>query len=134
MKIDEDKKITVCIRKRPLFAKEKSRKEQDIIKVNGERLVLEEEREKVDLTKYIEYHKYRFDKVFSEKTDNREVNLIDLQQSFEESSERISQWTQGHLFRIRTDRQRKDIHYDWLKQYKGTISTSFRRSFQAENN
>lgn len=67
-------KIQVAIRKRPLTERELKKKTEDIIEVikpNG--LFLKEERKKVDLTKYIEEHAFKFDGVFDEFSTNQEI-------------------------------------------------------------
>ncbi|XP_049548906.1 kinesin-like protein Klp10A isoform X2 [Anopheles darlingi] len=66
--------ITVCVRKRPLSKKEKTRKDIDVICVpNSETLLVHEPKTKVDLTKYLENQKYRFDYVFDETCSNETV-------------------------------------------------------------
>ncbi|XP_049538638.1 kinesin-like protein Klp10A isoform X3 [Anopheles darlingi] len=66
--------ITVCVRKRPLSKKEKARKDIDVICVpNPETLFVHEPKAKVDLTKYLENQKYRFDYVFDETCSNEAV-------------------------------------------------------------
>mgnify|MGYP003431225873 CR=1 FL=1 len=78
MKNQKTRKIRVVIRKRPISKKEIQCKEKDIVKSHDPEIIVAEDREKVDLTKFIEYHKYRFDRVFSENVTNNEVNLKDL--------------------------------------------------------
>ncbi|XP_017077550.2 kinesin-like protein Klp59C [Drosophila eugracilis] len=63
--------ITVCVRKRPLSRKEESQKNMDIITVpTPDTLIVHEQRFKVDLTKYLEHHTFRFDYTFDEKCSN----------------------------------------------------------------
>jgi hypothetical protein len=64
----------VTIRKRPLSKKELSKGEKDVVIVKDEVISVYEEREKVDLTKYNEVHKYRFDRVYDERTSTQEVS------------------------------------------------------------
>ncbi|EGD78056.1 hypothetical protein PTSG_12813 [Salpingoeca rosetta] len=64
-------KITVCVRKRPLGKKENNNNEIDCITApDGQLTVVHEPKEKVDLTKYIENHEFRFDYSFDEACDN----------------------------------------------------------------
>jgi len=61
----EPPKIRVVVRKRPLFGKEITRNDKDILTVVGTNsLCVQEIKEKVDLTKYIEEHSFTFDNVF----------------------------------------------------------------------
>jgi kinesin family protein 2/24 len=73
-KAKEPPKIRVVVRKRPLFGKEIIRNDRDIIEVIGEgSLVMQELKEKVDMTKYIEEHSFTFDNVFDSDQDNTAV-------------------------------------------------------------
>lgn len=70
----EDHQITVCVRKRPLSRKEVNRKEIDVISVpRKDTLIVHEPRNKVDLTKFLENHKFRFDYAFDDRCDNAMV-------------------------------------------------------------
>lgn len=70
----EDHQITVCVRKRPLSRKENARKEIDVISVpRKDTLIVHEPRNKVDLTKFLENHKFRFDYAFDDRCDNAMV-------------------------------------------------------------
>lgn len=70
----EDHQITVCVRKRPLSRKEINRKEIDVISVpRKDTLIVHEPRNKVDLTKFLEHHKFRFDYAFDDRCDNAMV-------------------------------------------------------------
>lgn len=70
----EPPKIRVVIRKRPLFGKEITRQEKDILTVVGDNsLIVQELKEKVDLTKYIEEHQFTFDNVFEADRDNNDL-------------------------------------------------------------
>lgn len=69
-----DNKISVCVRKRPVDKKELSRKEIDVVTVpNKDHIVVHQPQVKVDLTKYIENQKFRFDYTFDEDSDNEMV-------------------------------------------------------------
>lgn len=66
--------ITVCVRKRPVSKKEVARKELDVISVpTKDTLLVHEPKTKVDLTKYLENHKFRFDYAFDDTSSNELV-------------------------------------------------------------
>ncbi|XP_030383407.1 kinesin-like protein Klp59C [Scaptodrosophila lebanonensis] len=66
--------IMVCVRKRPLNRKEVAEKEQDVISVpTKDVLVVHEPKKQVDLTKFLENHKFRFDYTFNELCSNATV-------------------------------------------------------------
>ncbi|GMT14917.1 hypothetical protein PFISCL1PPCAC_6214, partial [Pristionchus fissidentatus] len=66
-----DNKITVCVRKRPLNKKETTRKEIEVVTVpNKDHLIVHQPQVKVDLTKYLENQKFRFDYAFDENSGN----------------------------------------------------------------
>uniref|UniRef100_A0A2M4AKW6 Kinesin-like protein n=4 Tax=Anopheles TaxID=7164 RepID=A0A2M4AKW6_9DIPT len=68
--------ITVCVRKRPLSKREKARKDIDVVCVpNHNTLLVHEPKVKVDLTKYLENQKYRFDYIFDETCTNETVYM-----------------------------------------------------------
>ncbi|KAH8341803.1 hypothetical protein KR074_007270 [Drosophila pseudoananassae] len=70
----DDHQITVCVRKRPISRKEVNRKEIDVISVpRKDMLIVHEPRSKVDLTKFLENHKFRFDYAFNDTCDNAMV-------------------------------------------------------------
>ena len=67
-------RITVCIRKRPLSAKETKSRDVDVATVSSmDELMIHEPKTKVDLTKYLENQQFRFDCVFDESSDNEIV-------------------------------------------------------------
>ncbi|KAJ1977933.1 hypothetical protein H4R35_002105 [Dimargaris xerosporica] len=69
-----EERIRVCVRKRPLSARECNRQETDVIETTGRRtLVLHEPKTKVDLTKYVERHSFMFDEVFDESVNNHQL-------------------------------------------------------------
>lgn len=69
-----DHQICVCVRKRPLSKKELNKKEIDVIIVpSGDYCVVHEPKQKVDLTKYLENHKFWFDYAFDENANNELV-------------------------------------------------------------
>ena len=66
--------ITVCVRKRPLNKKERSRKEVDVVTVpNKDQTIVHEPKTKVDLTKYLDNQHFRFDYAFDETCTNELV-------------------------------------------------------------
>uniref|UniRef100_A0A8C4R7Y6 Kinesin-like protein n=1 Tax=Eptatretus burgeri TaxID=7764 RepID=A0A8C4R7Y6_EPTBU len=67
----QNHKICVCVRKRPLNKRDVRAKEVDIITVATQNcIVVHEPRQKVDLTRYLENVKFRFDYVFDSHADN----------------------------------------------------------------
>lgn len=69
-----DTRICVCVRKRPLNRKEIARKEIDVITIPSKDILLvSEPKTKVDLTKYLENQKFRFDYAFDETCSNQLV-------------------------------------------------------------
>ncbi|CAH0727654.1 unnamed protein product, partial [Brenthis ino] len=70
----EDHQITVCVRKRPLNKKEVAKKEVDVISVpTKDQMIVHEPKNKVDLTKYLENQKFRFDYAFDDSCTNEVV-------------------------------------------------------------
>ncbi|KAG5683631.1 hypothetical protein PVAND_012903 [Polypedilum vanderplanki] len=70
----EDHQITVCVRKRPLSRKEIMKKELDVISVpSKDTLIVHEPKTKVDLTKFLENHNFRFDYAFDDTCNNELV-------------------------------------------------------------
>ena len=66
--------ITVCVRKRPLNKKEKSRKEVDVVTIpNKDQTIVHEPKTKVDLTKYLDNQHFRYDYAFDETCTNELV-------------------------------------------------------------
>ncbi|KAI9482556.1 P-loop containing nucleoside triphosphate hydrolase protein [Zychaea mexicana] len=71
---DLNQKIRVCVRKRPLSRKDLERAEKDIINAIGTRsLQINEPKLKLDLTKYIDQHKFTFDDVFDADAKNTSI-------------------------------------------------------------
>ncbi|CBZ51587.1 hypothetical protein NCLIV_013810 [Neospora caninum Liverpool] len=67
-------RIAVVVRKRPLSDAEKKRNEADLVQTRGRNAVLvDEPREKVDLTPYVMRHEFRVDYAFDEHSTNAEV-------------------------------------------------------------
>ncbi|KFG54853.1 internal kinesin motor domain [Toxoplasma gondii FOU] len=67
-------RIAVVVRKRPLNEAERKRNEADLVQTRGRNAVLvDEPREKVDLTPYVMRHEFRVDFAFDEKSTNDEV-------------------------------------------------------------
>ncbi|XP_078265900.1 kinesin-like protein KIF24 [Rhinoraja longicauda] len=70
----ETEKIRVCVRKRPLGAREVRRGEVDVAKVEeGKSILVCEKKEAVDLTHYLQQHVFYFDEVFEEACTNHDV-------------------------------------------------------------
>lgn len=69
-----DHQICVCVRKRPINKKEINKKDIDIITTPDKvQIVVHECKLKVDLTKYLENQKFRFDYCFDDKATNELV-------------------------------------------------------------
>jgi len=67
-------KIRVVVRKRPLNKKEISKSDPDILHVESNNsMIVQELKTKVDLTKYMEEHKFTFDNCFGGEATNEEV-------------------------------------------------------------
>lgn len=62
-------RICVIVRKRPI----KNRKERDALHVQGKKIVLTEQKQRMDLTPYIEPHSFVFDRAFSETRSTEEI-------------------------------------------------------------
>jgi hypothetical protein len=71
-------KIKVAVRKRPLNAKEKSLTQSDVCAANNSnrRVLIQEPKVKVDLTKYTESHQFVFDEVFNENSTNEQIYAV----------------------------------------------------------
>jgi len=67
---ERDWRIKVCVRKRPLGRREVEAGHTDIVETESDVIRVLEPREKVDLTKYVERHEFRFDETFNEGHDN----------------------------------------------------------------
>ena len=69
-------KIRVIIRKRPLSKKEISKNEKDVIDIKEKKkVIVKEQKQKVDLTKYIEEHQFIFDLAYNQETTNEQIYL-----------------------------------------------------------
>lgn len=69
-----DHQISVCVRKRPLNKKETGKRELDVITLaSKDTCIVHEPMKKVDLTKYLENQKFRFDYAFDENSTNEVV-------------------------------------------------------------
>ena len=67
-------RISVCVRKRPLNTKETRARTLDVISIpNSNSLYVHEPKHKVDLTKYLDNHAFRFDYAFDETSNNEAV-------------------------------------------------------------
>jgi kinesin family protein 2/24 len=69
-------KIRVIIRKRPLSKKEISKNEKDVIDIKEKKkVIVKEQKQKVDLTKYVEEHQFIFDLAYNQETTNEQIYL-----------------------------------------------------------
>ncbi|CAD6190977.1 unnamed protein product [Caenorhabditis auriculariae] len=69
-----ENRISVCVRKRPLSKKEVTRGEIEVVTIpNKDHIILHQPQVKVDLTKYLENQKFRFDYTFDENSTNELV-------------------------------------------------------------
>ena len=67
-------KIKVIVRKRPANRRESVQKDIDIITTEGKNtIIVKELKNKVDLTKYIEEHRFTFDRAYSDDSSNQEI-------------------------------------------------------------
>ena len=67
-------KIKVIVRKRPANHREFSQNDIDIIGTEGKNIIVVKElKNKVDLTKYIEEHRYTFDRAYNENSTNQQI-------------------------------------------------------------
>jgi len=70
----KDLKICVCVRKRPITKKELNKKDIDVLTIpNKDHIIVHLPKVKVDLTKYIDNQKFRFDCAFHESCNNEIV-------------------------------------------------------------
>ncbi|XP_053536370.1 kinesin-like protein KIF2A isoform X5 [Ictalurus punctatus] len=70
----EERRICVCVRKRPLNKKELTAKELDVLTIPSKHVVLvHEPKQNVDLTRYLENQTFRFDYAFDDSTSNEMV-------------------------------------------------------------
>ena len=66
--------ICVAVRKRPMNKKEMQKKDIDVVTIPRKDLLLvHEPKQKVDLTRYLQNHEFRFDYAFDENSDNEMV-------------------------------------------------------------
>ena len=69
-------KIRVIIRKRPLSKKEQSKNEKDVIDIKeNKKVIVKEQKQKVDLTKYMEEHQFIFDIAYNQEATNEQIYL-----------------------------------------------------------
>jgi kinesin family protein 2/24 len=65
-------KIRVAVRKRPANHREFTQNDIDIIKTEGiNTIIVKELKNKVDLTKYIEEHRFTFDRAYGDSSSNQ---------------------------------------------------------------
>lgn len=69
-----ERRVHVCVRKRPLNARERSAGAADVVAVDGRRVVVAAQRVRVDgITKYVEEQPFSFDTAFGDGADNAAV-------------------------------------------------------------
>ena len=69
-----ENRISVCVRKRPLNKKELTKNEVDVITIPSRDItILHQPQTRVDLTKYLDNQKFRFDYSFDEYANNELV-------------------------------------------------------------
>ena len=67
-------KIRVIVRKRPANRRESAQNDIDIIKTEGKNtIIVKELKNKVDLTKYIEEHRFTFDRAYGDESSNKQI-------------------------------------------------------------
>lgn len=72
----DNERIKVCVRKRPLSSKEVQSNNQDILEMNpsNQSVAVLEDRVKLDgISRYIEKHEFRFDRVFDVTSTNHQI-------------------------------------------------------------
>lgn len=72
----DNERIKVCVRKRPLSSKELLLNHQDILEINPttQSVAVIEDRVKLDgISRYIEKHEFRFDRVFNVESTNHQI-------------------------------------------------------------
>ena len=107
-------KIRVVVRKRPLTQKEHS--DEDVLDVISSREIqVREMKEKLDLTKYCEVHKYFFDNCFAQDDDNFTVSGTlnpDIRPVRATAYRGALRSLKHDLLRLRADWVGKDFHDD----------------------
>jgi kinesin family protein 2/24 len=68
-----DDRITVLVRKRPIFNKELSKGELDCISIVNPHVIAHQTKTKVDLTKYLDNQKYEFDFTYDENNTSEDI-------------------------------------------------------------
>lgn len=71
--LEDVPKIRVAVRKRPLNSKERDTGQVDVVTVKATQVTIHEPKQKVDLTRYVESHKFSFDEVFADESTNEEI-------------------------------------------------------------
>jgi kinesin family protein 2/24 len=121
-------KITVCVRKRPLNKKELANFDYDVVTVpTGSEILVHEPKTKVDLSKYLDNHNFRFDHVFDDDITNATIYRFTaaplVRTIFEGGFATCFAYGQTGLFvfiksRFSLYRQWKDIH-NGRRLYRG---------------
>ena len=83
-------KIRVIIRKRPLSKREISKNEKDVIVIKeNKKVIVKEQKQKVDLTKYIEEHQFIFDLAYDQDATNEKIYLETVRPMIEAAFNKI---------------------------------------------
>ena len=129
---DPTRRLLVCVRKRPMNARERA--DYDVVTVapGGTKLIVHEPRAKVDMTRFLENHVFHFDRVFGEAAASEDLyngtlapimkgvfrggcvaapGVEGLGSGREEGGCPYARLPQArHVLRVRSDRQRQDAH------------------------
>lgn len=70
---DATRRLLVCVRKRPMNARERSDYDVVTCAAGGTRIIVHEPRAKVDMTRFLENHVFNFDRVFSEAATGEDL-------------------------------------------------------------
>lgn len=124
-------KIKVCIRKRPLTKRERNKGDKDIITVKStDQVYVKEQKVKLDLTKYVEEHCFKFDTAYNEETTNRDIyesSILPIV-NFAIKGGKVSCFAYGQTGKLK--RQWEDLHHDRRLQKRGAIPARRERPVQ----
>eukprot|EP01060_Flectonema_neradi_P009209 TRINITY_DN16586_c0_g2_i2.p1 TRINITY_DN16586_c0_g2~~TRINITY_DN16586_c0_g2_i2.p1 ORF type:complete len:407 (+),score=101.82 TRINITY_DN16586_c0_g2_i2:65-1222(+) len=66
-------RISVCVRKRPLNPNEVEKGDNDVLRVRGQTVYVQEPKQRVDCSQYTEEHAFTFDEVFEDHATNEDI-------------------------------------------------------------
>ncbi|XP_028935989.1 kinesin-like protein KIF2B [Ornithorhynchus anatinus] len=70
----DDRRICVCVRKRPLNPRELAMRDLDVVTIPaGDIVLVHESKQRVDLTRYLDHQTFRFDRAFDATASNEVV-------------------------------------------------------------